>query len=525
MSLRPRPSLHYPDWPLHRFLQEAADLCPERTALLFDDEQYTYRELDAVGSAFANALSAAGVVTPARVLLSAANRPEWVMAQHGASLAGAATVLGNSSWRSAEISHAISLTQPAAVVADAATAAVIEASGAALPDVRVCLDDDRPAGWESFWQLVRTQSGRRPPALTGNFGTMEGLLPFSSGTTGLPKVVRHTHRSLVTATVQRLHAYAMSDADRLQYFMPLFTIYGVIILANAFGARAPLRLFRRFDAEAVLANMEAERITIGFGSAPVAVALREQDLERYDLSSVRYLLWGATPILVDVATDFTRRTGVPWLSAYGTTEVGIASNPANRPPSEWRLDSPGLPLADVEIRIVALDTADDVGPGEEGEVVVRSPAVMAGYLPVSDDEHAFLPGGWFRTGDVGWMEPEGWLHLTDRAKEMIKVNAFAVAPAEIEAVLFTHPAVADCAVYGITDPRRGEVPKAAVVPTAPGAVTEDELRAHVAERLATYKHLAKVAFVEAIPRNAGGKVLRRVLRDADPDASAPVVPR
>jgi acyl-CoA synthetase (AMP-forming)/AMP-acid ligase II len=148
---------------------------------------------------------------------------------------------------------------------------------------------------------------------------------------------------------------------------------------------------------------------------------------------------------------------------------------------------------------------------------------MAGYLPEEANADAF-ENGWLRTGDVGWVEPEGWIHLTDRHKEMIKVNAFSVAPAEIEAVLFTHPAVADCAVYGVPDATAGEVPKAAVVLRAGRPVTEDELIAHVASKLAGYKHVRHLAFVDAVPRTASGKVLRRVLRDLDLAAAAHPVP-
>jgi acyl-CoA synthetase (AMP-forming)/AMP-acid ligase II len=140
---------------------------------------------------------------------------------------------------------------------------------------------------------------------------------------------------------------------------------------------------------------------------------------------------------------------------------------------------------------------------------------MMGYLPEEADAEAFLPGGWLRTGDIGWVEPEGWIHLTDRSKEMMKVSGFQVAPAEIEQVLFTHPSIADCAVFGVPDPRRGEVPKAAVVVVAGDTLSADEVIAYVADRLATYKHVRTVSFVDEIPRNAGGKVLRRLLRAAD----------
>ena len=167
------------------------------------------------------------------------------------------------------------------------------------------------------------------------------------------------------------------------------------------------------------------------------------------------------------------------------------------------------------MRIVDLETFADVPHGTEGEILVRGPHTCAGYLPEEATAEAFVDG-WFRTGDVGWVEPEGWIHITDRAKEMIKVSGFSVAPAEIEAMLHGHPAVADCGVYGVPHPTKGEVPKAAIVLTEPGAATEDEIHAYVAERLATYKNLGEVVFVDAIPRTTSGKVLRRTLKDEDP---------
>ena len=517
----PRPPLHYPDEPLHMFLRRAAERFPEHTALRFEEEAFTYRELDAWGTCCANALRGLGIGQGDRVLLAMGNRSEWFLAQHGVSQAGAASVLANPSWKRDEIRHALELTRPEAVLADRAVAEVVESTG--LPVARrVCVDDDGPAGWTGLGDLLAGVGGARPPDLTGDLSRLEALLPFSSGTTGLPKAVRHTHRSLSAAIRQRMSAYRMSESDRVQFFMALCTIYGVMVSLSTFAAGSSLRLFRRFDAELVLQNLHDERITIAFGAAPVAVAFRDRpDLERYDLSSLRYMMWGATPVLPDVAAEVSRRSGIHWMQAYSTTEVGIASNPVERLDA-CRLDSPGLPLSDVEIRIVDLTSLDDVPPGGEGEVVVRGPSIMLGYLPEAENEAAFLPGGWFRTGDVGWMEAGGWLHLTDRVKEMMKVSGFQVAPAEIEQTLFAHPGVADCAVYGVPDRRRGEAPKAAVVATPGDPPSAEELMSFVAERLAGYKHLSAVAFVREIPRNTGGKVLRRLLREADPEvATAP----
>ncbi len=510
--LRPRPPLHYPDRPAHHFLRAAAERSPERVALRYLDDSYTFRDLDGWGTAFANGLRHIGVGVGDRVVLAMANRSEWLMAQHGVSQAGAASVLVNPSWKEAELAHAFDVTRPVAIVADGPLAEIIESTGHAGIDRCICVDEDRPTGWGSFWDLATGSPGSRPPDLDVDLSRLESVLPFSSGTTGMPKAVRHTHRSLSAAIVQRVSAYNMTDADRLQFFMALCTIYGVMVALSAVAAGAPLRLFRRFNAEQVLQNIERERITIAFGAAPVAIALRDlPDLERYDLSSLRYMMWGATPVLPEVAEAVTRRSGIRWMQAYSTTEAGIASNPAGRP-NLCRLDSPGIALSDVELRTVDPETGAARPDGQEGEIVVRSPSVMLGYLPAGENDGAFLADGWYRTGDLGWIDPDGWVHLTDRVKELIKVSGFQVAPAEIERVLSTHPGVLDCAVYGVPHPSRGEVPKAAVVPDPSVPPDAEELVTFVAERLATYKHLSGVDFVPVIPRNAGGKLLRRELR-------------
>jgi acyl-CoA synthetase (AMP-forming)/AMP-acid ligase II len=203
------------------------------------------------------------------------------------------------------------------------------------------------------------------------------------------------------------------------------------------------------------------------------------------------------------------------MQAYSTTEIGIASNPAEDP-DRFRLDSPGFALSDVRIRTVEPESGAELGTSEVGELVARSPAVMLGYLPEEDNEGAFLPDGSFRTGDLGWVDDDGWVHLTDRVKELIKVSGFQVAPAELERLLSTCPGIVDCAVYGVPDERRGEVPIAAVVTETPGSPTAEEVMDFIASRLATYKHLAGVVFAAAIPRNTGGKILRRELRALDP---------
>ena len=310
--------------------------------------------------------------------------------------------------------------------------------------------------------------------------------------------------------------------DRFQVATPPSHILGLLNMLAATSAGATVRLHRRFDLDEVLYRIAHERMTLEMAVAPIALALANHPhLEDHDLSSLRYIMWGATPVSESVARVVTERTGVRWLPAYGASEVPvIAANPVDRP-ELWRLDSAGLPPPGVGIRIVDLDSGAVLAAGGVGEIQVRSPSVMAGYLPDEATADAFADG-WYRTGDVGWLEPDGWVHLTDRSKEMIKVNGFQVAPAEVEAVLLGHPAVLDCAVFGLADERAGEVPVAAVQLEPGRAVGDGELEDLVAGSLATYKRLHHVVVVDEIPRLPSGKVLRRVLRD---EWSAPLLSR
>ncbi|MGK8505668.1 class I adenylate-forming enzyme family protein, partial [Nocardia asiatica] len=254
--------------------------------------------------------------------------------------------------------------------------------------------------------------------------------------------------------------------------------------------------------------IQDDRITIEMAVAPIALALAgHPELESYDLSSLRYIMWGATPVTVAVAEAVTRRTGVRWLPAYGASELPvIACNPL----AGARLDTVGKAVPGVRVRVVALETGESLPAGEIGEIQCRAESVMAGYLPAEQTAGAFQDG-WYRTGDVGYVDEEGWIRLTDRAKEMIKVRGFQVAPAEIEAVLHGHPEVTDCAVFGVPDAADGEAVVAAVSGSA--TLTADELIALVGERLATYKRPRRVVFVPEIPRLPSGKVLRRVLKE------------
>jgi long-chain acyl-CoA synthetase len=489
---------------MHHGLESAAEKLPDHVAVLAGDDGWTYGELERAANALAHHLAARGVGRGDRVAVMTSNRPEFVVTVHAASKLGAAPVMLNSSWKALEVGTAVDLTAPRYGVADGAGVDLLAQHLGA--DAVLHLDEADAA-------TVIDRTSDAPAPSVGVRETDDAVFVFSSGTTDRPKAVRHIHRSIDLGTQHWVTALGLGPEDRFQVATPPSHILGLLNLLAAAAAGATVRLHRRFDLDEELRCIQDERMTLEMAVAPIALAMANHPhLEDYDLSSLRYVMWGATPITPSVAELVSARTGVRWLPAYGTSEVPvITANPVDDP-ARWRLDSAGLPVGGVTLRVVDLDTGEVLPSGGVGEIQVLSDSAMAGYLPEEATAAAFADG-WYRTGDVGWLEPEGWVHLTDRSKEMIKVSGFQVAPAEIEAVLHGHPAVTDCAVFGVPDARAGEVPVAAVQLEAGSDVTTDDLERLVADALATYKRLRQVVVVDAIPRTPSGKVLRRTLRE------------
>jgi acyl-CoA synthetase (AMP-forming)/AMP-acid ligase II len=489
---------------MHFGLESATAQFPDHPGVLAGDDVWTYAELQRASNAAARHLAEQGVGPGDRLALMTSNRPEFVAVVYAASMLGTVPVLLSSAWKALEVDTALALTAPRHGVADG--------HGVALLAERLGDDHVLDLDADGASAVVDRSCTAELPEQTAAEDD-DAVFVFSSGTTDRPKAVRHTHRSIVLAVAHWRLALGLGHGDRFQVATPPSHILGLLNLLTAVSAGATVRLHRRFDLDAELRAIQEDRMTLEMAVAPIALAMANHpDLEAYDLSSLRYVMWGATPVTPAVAETVTARSGVRWLPAYGTSEVPvIAANPVGEP-ARWRLDSAGLPVGDVELRVVDLTSGTVLPAGETGELEVRSATAMAGYLPDEATAAAF-DDGWYRTGDVGWIEPEGWVHLTDRCKEMIKVSGFQVAPAEIEAVLHAHPDVADCAVFGVVDERAGEVPAAAVQLAPDAEVTPAELQQLVTQQLAGYKRLHHVVIVDAVPRTPSGKVLRRNLRD------------
>ena len=341
------------------------------------------------------------------------------------------------------------------------------------------------------------------------------VLPYSSGTTGLPKGVMLTHRNLATNVDQSLGAIDVEPGEWTVAFLPFFHIYGQTVLMNVYLARgAGVVTMPRFELEPFLKLVQDYRTPRVWGVPPVAIALAKHPLvDQYDLSAVKHIFSAAAPADETLMNAIKARIGAEGVQAYGMTELSPISHIA--PARNAKPGAVGVAAPNTQCRIVDPETGKDLGPDEEGELWIRGPQVMKGYLNNPAATAATItPDGWLKTGDLGLIDADGELWIKDRLKELIKYKGFQVAPAEVEAALLELPTVLDCAVLGKRDDEAGELPVAFVV-RAPGAADSDEdIRAALQGRLVSYKIPAEVTFIDAIPKTASGKILRRQLRDA-----------
>ncbi|MFI9602863.1 4-coumarate--CoA ligase family protein [Streptomyces sp. NPDC052043] len=385
-----------------------------------------------------------------------------------------------------------------------------------VEEIFVC---DRAPGHRSLLDMVA--GAALEPAVPIDPAEDVAALPYSSGTTGTPKGVMLTHRQIATNLAQLEPVITSGPGDRILAVLPFFHIYGLTALMNApLRQGATVVVLPRFELETFLAAIRDHRITGLYVAPPIVLALAKHPaVAGYDLSSLKYVISAAAPLDARLAAACSRRLGLPPVGqAYGMTELSPGTHVV---PLDAMHDAPpgtvGRLIAGTEMRVVSLADPDkDLGTGEPGEILIRGPQVMKGYLDRPDATAVMIdPDGWLHTGDVGYVDDDGWLFVVDRVKELIKYKGFQVAPAELEALLLTHPGIADAAVVGVHDADGNEVPHAYVVrrPSADG-LSEAEVMLYVAERVAPYKRVRRVTFLDAVPRAASGKILRRRLREA-----------
>jgi len=509
----PYPDVPVPDVPLHRFVLARAPELGDKPALIDGPcgRVLTYGQLGAGVDHVAAGLAARGFRHGDVLGLFAPNCPEFALALLGAMAAGGVVTTVNSLATAQDLEYQLRnagarflVTVPpfmdrAAPAAQQVGIEEIFVLGSAL-------------GATPFAALLET----RDPAPTRPVDPARDLavLPYSSGTTGFPKGVMLTHRNLVANLLQTASVHHVAEQDRIIAVLPFFHIYGMQVVLNlALWRGATLVTMPKFELEPFLATLQQHRITRAFVVPPLVLALAKHPaVDGYDLSSVRAMMSGAAPLDADLETACARRVGCGFIQGYGLTEASPVTHANSDEPGKGKPGTVGELLPNTECRIVDPGTGSDLGPDEDGELLIRGPQVMRGYLNNPEATAATLDSdAWLHTGDIGHVDRDGYFTIVDRLKELIKYKGFQVPPAELEAVLRGHPAVADAAVVPLADQECGEVPKAFVV--LRGDVSAADLMAYVAERVAPYKKIRAVEVIDAIPKSPSGKILRRVLKE------------
>jgi long-chain acyl-CoA synthetase len=503
-----RPSLECPEIPLYSVLEDSAERWGEKTAVINKDKEISFRELDERADRLATPLADMGVGKGDKVALFLPNSPEFIIGFFGTLKAGGVPTSMNPSYKEREVAHQYADSEAKVIIAHEQLYPVVKKAAEVVPIENVILVGERGVEGVHLFEELLESYRPNPPLLEIDVKEDLAALPYTSGTTGRPKGVMLTHYNLTVNWQQFREAVAVTNRATRLIFLPFYHIYGSMLMGGAISAGATQVLMERFTPLETLELIERYKPTILYVVPPALLALiNVENLADYDLSSLNYIISAAAPLPKEVAELATQRTGVTVLQGYGLTETSPVTH--CNPLDKIKLESIGIPMSDTEHKIVDLKTREDLGPGEIGELAIKGPQVMKGYWKRPEDTEEVFLGEWFLTGDVAKIDEENYAYIVDRAKDMIKYKGFSIGPAELEDVLFEHEAVADCAVIGKPDPEAGEIPKAFVVAT--GEVTAEELMEFVEERVAGYKKIREIEFVEAIPKSPSGKILKREL--------------
>jgi len=508
----PLPDVEIPEVTITAHVLRKASELADRVAIrdAANTSSYTYAELSDAIYSLAGGLAARGV-SPGKVAgLMAPNLPEYAIVFHGVAVAGAAVTTINPTYGAKEVRHQLQDAGASLLFTVPMFAAIALEAIAGTDVTEVIIIGDAVSGTTPMTEVF----GDPIAQVDVNTATHTVVLPYSSGTTGLPKGVMLSHRNLVANIEQCIHAIHYQENEVALAALPFFHIYGMQVLMNSLISNGVMTItMPRFDMAEALQAVQDLKITRFFAVPPIIIGLVNAPIvDDYDTSSIKQVFSGAAPLGAELAAQAAARLGCEVVQGFGMTELSPVSHLTVE--GQYRPGTSGVTASNTESRVVDPDTGEDQPVGGRGELWVRGPQVMMGYLnnPTATAE-TIDADGWLHTGDIAIIDEHGHMSIVDRMKELIKFKGFQVAPAELEALLITHPKVADVAVIGIPDDEAGEVPKAFIT-TAPGVeVTLEEIQALVSENLVSYKQIRQLEVIDVIPKSAAGKILRKELRN------------
>jgi acyl-CoA synthetase (AMP-forming)/AMP-acid ligase II len=507
----PYPEVSIPETALTPFVLGRVSELGDKPALIDGPSGRTlsYTQLEGAIRAFAGGLQARGFQKGETVAVLLPNVPEYAVAWHGTAFAGGTVTTVNPVYNAEEIRHQLkdAGAKYLIVYPQALESALKAAEGTPVEEVFVLGEGEGATPvTELFGDPISEQVAVDPDDTVA--------LPYSSGTTGLPKGVMLSHRNLVANILQSNEPLGLEDDEVVIGVLPFFHIYGMTVIMNLglYGGATTVTM-PRFDLEQFLTIIQERKVTRAYVVPPIALALAKHPLvDKFDLSSLRMIMSGAAPLGAELEKACQERVGCPVVQGYGMTETAPVTHVAPR--GEHKPGTIGPVLSNMECRIVDSESGEDVEGDGRGELWMRGPNVMKGYLNNDEATRETIDGdGWLHTGDVAIVDEDGYFSIVDRVKELIKYKGFQVAPAELEALLLEHPAVADAAVIPISDEEAGELPKAFCV--TQGDTSEEDIKEFVAARVSSYKRIKHLEFIDEIPKSASGKILRRFLVDRE----------
>lgn len=510
-----KPDVDLPDTDLSSVVMRHAEALADEPALIdgTSGRTLTYSQLNTQINLFATGLQHRGFNKGDVLAVFCPNCPEYAVIFLGVAKAGGVNTTVNSLYSEQDLVHQFT-----------------DSGARFLITIPQFLDRAMPAanqvGIEEIFVLGEAEGCTPFTELLNNDGNLQAVdidphkdlvaLPYSSGTTGLSKGVMLTHANLIANMVLTCEMNSMKEGDRMIGVLPFFHIYGMVLILNlAIYRGVPLVTIPRFDLELFLEVIQNYRITSLNLVPPLILALAKQPIvDNYDLSSVRIIGSGAAPLGQELEKACSDRLGCDMYQGYGLTECSGASHVNIAPVPTEKLGSVGPVIPNTESKLIDPETGAELGSNERGEVCLRGPHIMVGYLNNEEATRGCIDeDGWFHTGDIGYADDDGYFYIVDRVKELIKYKGYQVAPAELEALLVSHPAIADAAVIPSPSEEAGEVPKAFVV--LKSAITPEEILEFVAAEVAPHKKVRLIEIVDQIPKSASGKILRRILVDQE----------